>query len=289
MRERVHVAEQRSQGRRVAAMHGEEHLPHRLFRLGEPIVDAELHPVEHDLAGQRVAVGVQPGRRIADELVAGRHAIAVQRLVLLDDADDRARQVVVTRLVQIGHLRRLTAGQRHVVRAAAARHAADDLRGDLRDESPGRDVVEKGERRGAVDQDVVHRVIDEIFADGVVNPRRGGHEHLGSHAVGGHHEDGLPVAVRDAHHAAEPADGAARQGRACRAHQLGDAALRLLGGVELHPHGAVAVGFGHSSPSKEKCTRSRNALTRPRTSGSVTRSSRWTPNASTASDPIADP
>src|SRR2546426_2057279 len=51
-------------------------------------------------------------------------------------------------------------------------------------------------------------------------------EHLGSHAVGGHHENGLLVAVRDAHHAAEPADGAARQGRACRAHQLGDAALR---------------------------------------------------------------
>src|SRR2546426_10776037 len=104
-------------------------------------------------------------------------------------------------------------------------------------------------------------------------------EHLGSHAVGGHHENGLLVAVRDAHHAAEPADGAARQGRACRAHQLGDAALRFLGGVELHANGAVPVGFGHSSPSKEKWTRSRNAFTRPCTSGKVVRSSRWTPQA----------
>src|SRR2546427_6922143 len=108
-------------------------------------------------------------------------------------------------------------------------------------------------------------------------------------AVGGNHENGLLVAAGAAPHAAEPADGAARQGRACRAHQLGDAALRLLGGVELHPNGAVAVGFGHSSPSKEKWTRSRNAFTRPCTSGRVMCSSRWTPKASTASDPRAEP
>ena len=172
------VVEHGSQRRRVAAMHGEEHLPHRLLGLGKRIVDAELHRVEHDFARQRIAIGVQAGRCVADELVAGRHAITVQRLVLLDHANDRPGQIVMTGLVQIRHLRGLAAGQGHVVRATGPGDAADDLRRDLRYEIPGRDVVEKGERCGAVHQNVVDRVIDEIFTDRVVDPRRGGHEHL---------------------------------------------------------------------------------------------------------------
>ena len=214
----------------------------------------------------------------------------MDRLVFLDHADDRAGEIVVTRRVQVGELRRLAAGERHLMHSAAAGDACDDLRRNLRHEIAGGDVVEKREWRRSVHEDVVDGMIDEIFTDRVVNARGNRHEHFRAHAVGRHDEHRLRVAVRHAHHAAEAADLPPCQRRARPARQLGDAALRLVGDVELDARGRVAVGLRHSSsPSRVKCTRSRKALTRPRTSGSETCSSRCTPNASTASDPIAEP
>ena len=196
----------------------------------------------------------------------------------------------MTRRIEIGELRRLASGKRHLVRATAARNARDDLRRHFRHQSAGGDVVEKRERRRAVHQDVVHGMVHEIFADRVVNTGGTRHEHFGADAVGGHDEHGLRVPIRHAHHASKTADVAARQRGACAAHQLRDPALRLVRDVELHARGRIAIGLRHSSsPSSEKCTRSRKAFTRPRTSWSEICSSRWTPNASTARDPIAEP
>ena len=289
MRERVDGAEHRPQGRGVTAVDREQDLPHRLPGLGKGIVDRQLHPVKDDFAGERVAVGVQARRGIADELIARDHAVPIQRRVLFDDPDDRPCQIVVPRLIEIRHLRRLAAGQRHVVRPAAARHARHDLLGDFRHEVPGCDIVEERERRGAVHQDVIDRVIDEIFTDRVVHARRRGDEHFRPDTIGRHHEHRLLVAFGHADHPTEAADSAASERRPRRADQLGDAPLRLIRRVQPDAGRRVAIGLRHSSPSREKCTRSRNAFTRPRTSCSVICSRRWTPNASTASDPIADP
>src|SRR5205085_4487345 len=187
----------------------------------------------HDLPRQRVTVGVQTGRGVADQLIAGRDAVAVQRLVFFDHAYDRTGEIVVSGLVEVRQLRRLPTGQRHGVRLTTACHAADDLLCDLRNEIAGRDVVEKGERCPPVDQDVVDAVIHQIFADGIVNPGQRGDQHFGAYAVRRHDQDRFLVPIRYPHHATEPTDGPARERRARRAHQLGDATLCLFGRVEL--------------------------------------------------------
>ena len=84
--------------------------------------------------------------------------------IFLHDADDGAGQIVRPRLIQPRHLCRLTAGQRHLMGTAASGDPLHDA-GDLLDAEPGaRDVVHEGDRRGAVHQDVVDAVIDEVFA-----------------------------------------------------------------------------------------------------------------------------
>src|SRR6266576_2875146 len=289
---RMHAREYGLESRRITAVHREQRLRHGLVGLGKRVIDAQLHPIEHDLAREGVPVRVQSGRRVADQLIARGYAIAVNRLLLFHHTDDGAGQIVVTRRVQIGELRRFSAGERHVVRAAPARDARHDLRRDLRDEIAGREIVEKGERRRTVHENVVHRVVHEILADGVVHVGGRGDEHLAADPVRRHHEQRLLIAFRQAHHRAEAADLAARERRPRVADEAGDAALGLVGRIETHPGRGVAVRWRRahaSSPSREKWTRSRNAFTRPRTSCSVTCSSRCTPNASTASDPIAEP
>ena len=111
-------------------------------------------------------------------------------------------------------------------------------------------------------------MIDEVFPDGVVDagPRR--HQHLGPDAVGRQHEDGLLHPGGHAHHAAERADLSQRQRRARGFHQLGDPPLGLLGRVEIDAGRGVAVR--HADSGRSKCTRSRNARTRARTSAAVT-------------------
>jgi hypothetical protein len=114
--------------------------------------------------------------------------VAVQRLVLLDDADDGAGEVVVAMLVESRHLRRLAARERHVVRAAAARDALDDPRDLAHGESGARDVVHEGDRPRGVHQDVVHAVVDEILAHRIPAARLQRHHHLGADAVRAEHQ-----------------------------------------------------------------------------------------------------
>src|SRR5256885_289402 len=201
----------------------------------------------------------------------------------------RPRHIVLPRLVRAGKLRRLAPRQRHVVRAAAARHPGDERRGDVGLELSRRDVVEQRERPRPVHQDVVHAVIHEILTYGVVDPGPGGDEQLGPDAVGRQDEHGVLVPRWDAHHAAERADLAERERRPRAAHQLGDAALRLPGGVEPDARRRVAVGHGPAGPFTSKWTSCLNACTRARTAAGVTLSNPWIPNASTANDPMAAP
>ena len=81
---------------------------------------------EEQLAGQRVAVGVQAGGGQADEHVAGLDVCAGDELVAIDGADDEAGQVVFAVGVEAGHLRGFAADERAAVGLAGLRQAADD-------------------------------------------------------------------------------------------------------------------------------------------------------------------
>ena len=112
---------------------------------------------------QRVAVGVQAGRRQADEHVARRDASCRRSSASrVDDADDEAGDVVFAVGVEARHLRGLAAEQRAAVLAARRRQTLDDLHGDVGLEPAGGEVVEEEQRLGALDEDVVDAVIDEV-------------------------------------------------------------------------------------------------------------------------------
>ena len=96
---------------------------------------------------------------------------AVDQPLAIDDADDEAGEVVFAVGVEARHLGRLAAEQRAAVVAARRRHPADDRLRDLRRQPAGREVVEKEQRLGALHQDVVDAVVDEVDADGVVAVR----------------------------------------------------------------------------------------------------------------------
>ena len=142
----VHPVEHRSDAPEVAAVDREQCIGDRLPGVAQDVVELEAHPVEDDPAGQRVSVGVQPRGRVSQQDVAGHDRVAVQRPILLDHADDRAREIIRPRLIEARHLRGLSPCQRHLVSPAAARDALDDA-GDLLDfEARAGDVVHEGDR-----------------------------------------------------------------------------------------------------------------------------------------------
>ena len=164
---------------------------------GTNVVRREAADVEEHAARQRIAVGVQTGRRQADQHIA-RHDASGHRSMRLaiDDADDEAGDVVFAVGVEAGHLRGLAADQRAAVLAAAARDAGDDLLGDVGRQPAGRQVVEEEQRPRALHEDVVDAVVDEIGADRVVPA---GHERdlqLRADAVRARHEHRLAEARR---------------------------------------------------------------------------------------------
>src|SRR5690606_32484580 len=114
------------------------------------------------------AVGVEPARGEADEQVAGTDGAAVDDAVLLHDAHRETRQVVVAGGIHSGHLRRLAADQRGPRLAAALGNSPDHRFAVYRIEPGSGEVVEKEQRFGAANHDIVHAHGDEIDADGVV-------------------------------------------------------------------------------------------------------------------------
>ncbi len=270
-------------------MHVQQHLGHGAARVGERVLDVEPQAVEYDAPCQGVPVGVQSVRRVADQHVARPHQVTVQGGGFLHHADDRPGQIVLPRLVQVRKLGGLAAGEDHVVRAAAARHARHDRRGRLGLELGGREVVEERERTGAVHQDIIHAMVHEVLAHGVVDPSTRRHQHFRADSVGREDQRRAVVPGRHSDHPAERADFPERQRRARRPHQRRNAALRVVGSIEPHTGRGVAVGHPGGASSMSKCTRSLNARTRACTSAGVTCSSPCTPKASTANEPIAAP
>ncbi len=115
---------------------------------------------------------------------------------------------------------------------------------------PG-DVIEEGERPGAMDQDVVNRVVDQVLADGVVATGLHRDEHLGADAVGAHHQHRRAHAAGNADHPSERPDLTHRVSGSRARHQPTNLLLGGLGAREIHARSGVqrlesrhALGFG---------------------------------------------
>src|SRR5579862_1585126 len=119
-----------------------------------------------------------------DDRVVDSDPLRPEERRLLDEADDEAGEVVVGWRVDARHLSGLAADQRTPILTTAGGYAADDRFGDCGVETTKRDVVEKEQRRGALHQNVVDTVIDQVMADRVVASRIDGDLDLGPDSVG---------------------------------------------------------------------------------------------------------
>ena len=139
--------------------------------------------VEHQLAGQRIAVGVQSGGGQADEHVAHLHVFAGEDLFALDGADDEAGEVVFALGIEAGHLGGFAADEGAAVVLAGLGQSADDFLGDLQFELAHGEVVHEEQRRGALHGDVIDAVVHQVAAHGVVHAHFKGELELGAHAI----------------------------------------------------------------------------------------------------------
>ncbi len=111
-------------------------------------------------------------------------------------AHAKAGEIVVFLRVHARHFGRLAADQRGARLAAAFGDARDHARGRFRIELSAGEIVEKEERLGALDHDIVHAHRHKIDADRVVTARFDGDFQLGADAVIGRDEHGIGKARR---------------------------------------------------------------------------------------------
>src|SRR6202012_3098188 len=170
--------------------------------------------LEDELAGKRVAVGVQAGGRQPDENVTLADTFPGNQFVAIDDADDEAGQVVFSVGVEAGHLRGFAADERASIFLAGLRQPSDYLLDDFVFKTPGGEVVEKEERLSALDSNVVDAVIDQVLPHGVMDAELKGDLEFGADAVraGNEHRTLISLQVRceertEAANAAEHAPG----------------------------------------------------------------------------------
>src|SRR5215210_7415672 len=124
--------------------------------------------VGEDLAGQRVAVGVQSARSQAEHGVARAHPLAGDYLATLAGPHADADDLKVSLAVEPGHLRRLAAYEGHTEPPAGFRGTADYAADGFGNQSPATYIVEEEKRPGTRGEHVVGAVVDDIRAKRVV-------------------------------------------------------------------------------------------------------------------------
>ncbi len=199
-------------------------------------VEGQSRSLEQHVAGERVPVAPESGRRQTDQHVAGADPGRPEDPLLVDDAHGESHQVELARLHDAGVLGHLPAQQRGPHLAAPLGHPGHEVghAGGL--DGPGRDVVEEEERLGALAHEVVDAHGHQVHTDGVEAAHLLGHHQLGADAVGRRHQDGPVVAGRfQPEQAPEVAEAADHLGASRRGHHRLDQVDRTLAGVDVDP------------------------------------------------------
>ncbi len=187
----------------------------------------------------------RPGDGMPSTRSPGRHARG-HHLGPLDHADREADQVELAGLHRSRVFGHLAADESAACLAAPLGNAADQLLDLRRVELADRDVVEEEQGLGALTHEVVDAHGDEIDPDGVETTGRTSDHGLGSHAVGGGHQNRLPVAGGiEPEQTAEPSDVTDHLRAERGAHVCLDPLHRLLARVDRDP--GRLVGLTHQN------------------------------------------
>ena len=174
----------RSHRPQVRAVGPEELVAHRAAELFDVRIHVEPQGLEDDAPRQRVAVRVQARRRQAHEHVARDDAASVDEALPIRESDHEAGEVVLAGGAYIPGISAVSppSSAQPFARHPSATPAMTGGR-HVRAQRAGSEVVEEEERSRALHQDVVHAVVDEVDADGVVAAGGEGHLQLGADAV----------------------------------------------------------------------------------------------------------
>jgi hypothetical protein len=197
---------------------------------------------------------VQATRGQRHDDVARAHPIRSQRRGFFHGADDETREIVVGRRVQAGHLGGFPADECAGVLPTAGGDARHHRLGHNGIEDAERDVVEKKERQRTLRENVVHAVVHEAVANGIVPTRLDRDLDLGANAIRTGHQQWL-VPGRRAEQSPERAERTDGAGRPRGFHESAISLLRLLGRLDVHTGRPVVHGPGHSSSASSNATR----------------------------------
>src|SRR6266852_6430160 len=117
---------------------------------------------ENEFAREGIPVGVKSGRGEREQRVAGGDVLAGEELSAFDGADDESGEIVFAGRIKPGHFRGFAADESAARFAARAAHAFDELLDDLWIELAHREIVQKKKRLGALHENVIDAVIDEV-------------------------------------------------------------------------------------------------------------------------------
>lgn len=165
---RIEAGEQFANWFEVRAMNAEQFVGEAAPKFFDPAVGAQFHFFEENLASERVAVCMQAVGGKTDEEVSGANGFAIRDCGFFRNADNGAAEVVFFVLVEARHLGGFAADQSATVGPASVGEADNNLFKHGRLETAGAKIVEKEQRFGAENGNVVDAVVDEVFANRVV-------------------------------------------------------------------------------------------------------------------------
>ena len=199
---------------------------------------------------------MQAGGRQGQQRVARLNIFPCEQFFAVDYTDDEACQIVLARRIKARHFRSFAADERAASFAAGAAHALDELLDHLRLEFTHRQIIEEEERLGALHQDVIDAVIDQVATN------RGVHAHGHSHfqfrpdSIGAGDQHRLfPFFVVEGEQCAEVADAAKHAGSKRAAGVMPDALLGFIG------DGDIYTGIGVFHNRRDPCSVFREGAT----------------------------
>ena len=151
-----------------------------LVGLGQVFGGLAFH---HDLADQRIAVGMEAARTQTHHDVAADHVVGTDHLRTVDDAHAEAGQVVIVGIHDARMLGHLAADQSAARLTATVGNAAHDVCDMLFAQLADGDVVEEEQGLGAASKNVVDAHGHQVDAHRVMLADQLGNLELGAHAV----------------------------------------------------------------------------------------------------------